>query len=199
MTPVGEYRPESMGKLVVTEFMTLDGVVEDPGGGEGGPYGGWAFKFDRGETGDRLKSDELLAADAQLLGRRTYEGFAQAWPKMNDNDFGRKFNSMPKHVVTSTLTELEWENSQVLEGGVVDGVAELKRRYDGDILVSGSAQLAQALLAHGLVDQLNLMVFPYIAGGGKRLFVGSAPAASFELRSTQQAGQTVFSVYAKPS
>ena len=184
-----------MGKLVITEFITLDGVVEDPGGGEGGPYGGWAFKFDRGENGDRLKFDELLAADAQLLGRRTYEGFAQAWPKMNDNDFGRKFNSMPKHVVTSTLTELEWENSHVLEGGLADGVAELKSRYEGDILVSGSAQLAQALIAQGLVDQLNLMVFPYVAGGGKRLFADGTPPSSFELLELQQAGQTVFLVY----
>jgi dihydrofolate reductase len=186
-----------MGKLVVTEFITLDGVVEDPGGGEGGPYGGWAFKFDRGENGDRLKFDELLAADAQLLGRRTYEGFAQAWPKMNDNDFGRKFNSMPKHVVTSTLHELEWENSHIVDGDLADAVAGLKQRYDGDILVSGSAQLAQALLADGLVDRLHLMVFPYLAGGGKRLFADAMPPASFDLLETQQAGQTVFLVFGR--
>jgi dihydrofolate reductase len=183
-----------MGQLVLTEFITLDGVVEDPGGGEGGPHGGWAFKFDRGDEGNRFKVDELMAADAQLLGRRTYEGFAQAWPKMNADDFGRKFNSMPKHVVTSTLRDLEWENSHVLEGDLHDAVAKLKEQYEGDILVAGSVQLAQALLAAGLVDQLNLMVFPYIAGGGKRLFADGAPA-SLELVETRPAGDTVILVY----
>ena len=185
-----------MGELVVTEFITLDGVVEDPGGAEQSPYGGWAFRFDRGETGDRLKLDELAAADAQLLGRRTYEGFAKAWPAMNSDDFGRRFNSMLKHVVTSTLGELEWEGSSVLEGGL-DGVAALKDRYDGDILVSGSVQLAQALLAAGLVDRLNLMVFPYLAGGGRRLFADGMPSASFELADVHQAGETVFLVYGR--
>jgi len=185
-------RPKCMGNLVITEFITLDGVVEDPGGAEKSAFGGWAFRFDRGENGDRLKFEELVAADAQLLGRRTYEGFAQAWPAMNDNDFGRKFNSMPKHVVTATLTELEWENSHPLGGDLIDAVATLKQRYDGDILVSGSVQLAQALLAAGLADRLNLMVFPYVAGGGKRLFADGAPPASFELVDTEQAGQTVY-------
>jgi hypothetical protein len=118
-----------MGTIVVTEFITLDGVVEDPGGGEGSPYGGWAFGFDRGADGDRFKFDELMAADAQLLGRRAYEGFAQAWPKMNDNDFGRKFNSMPKHVVTSTLHALEWGRLAGPGSGAVRGRrARLRQR-----------------------------------------------------------------------
>jgi dihydrofolate reductase len=173
-----------MGDLVVTEFMTLDGVIEDPGGAEGGPNGGWTFTFDRGPDGDAFKVDELLAADAQLLGRVTYEGFARAWPAMRDDPFGEKMNAMPKFVVSTTLTDASWANSTILRS--VDDVADLKRRYRGDILVAGSATLAQALIARDLVDRLHLMVFPTILGGGKKLFADDGDVKRFEVTGVTQ-------------
>jgi dihydrofolate reductase len=180
-----------MGKLVITEFITLDGTIEDPGGAEQTPYGGFAFKFDQGADGPKFKLDELMAADAQLLGRVTYEGFAKAWPAMNDNPFGEKFNSMPKHVVTSTLDDLEWNNSHVVRGDLAEEIAKLKAQYDGDLLLAGSATLAQSLLRLDLVDQINLMVFPLLAGAGKKLFPQDGSQLPFELAETAQAGQTV--------
>ena len=166
-----------MGKLVVTEFITLDGVFEDPGGAEDFERGGWAFKFTRGPEGDRFKMDELLAADAQLLGRVTYEGFAAAWPKMTDTGFGEKMNSMPKYVVSSTLQEAAWNNSTIIRGSVAEEVPALKERYSGDILVAGSGQLVRALLAAGLVDELRLMIFPVLLGQGRRLCEGTEMTA----------------------
>ena len=131
-----------MGKLVVTEFVSLDGVMEDPGGAEGYEHGGWTFKFDRGVEGDKFKLDELTAADAQLLGRRTYEGFAKAWPTIEDEaGFADKMNSMPKFVVSKTLKSVDWANSTVLSGDLADDVGRLKQQFSGDILVAGSAQL----------------------------------------------------------
>src|SRR5947199_10240244 len=138
-----------MGNLVVTEFVTVDGVFEAPGGGEEFEHGGWAFKFDRGPEGDKFKSDELEAADAQLLGRVTYEGFAKAWPTMEGTgSFGEKMNAMPKFVVSSTLENPEWTNTTVLEGDLAAEVGKLKEQFDGDILVAGSGRLVQALLEH---------------------------------------------------
>jgi dihydrofolate reductase len=161
-----------MGELVVTEFVTLDGVMQDPGGSGEYERGGWAFKFDRGPEGDAFKLDELMASDAQLLGRVTYEGFAKAWPKMEGTgEFGEKFNSMPKYVVSKTLKDPEWNNSHVLDGDdLAADVAGLKQQYEGDILVAGSAQLVQSLLALDLVDELRLMIFPTILGRGRRVF-----------------------------
>jgi dihydrofolate reductase len=161
-----------MAKLVVTEFITLDGVFEDPGGAESFDLGGWAFKFDRGPEGDTFKLDELMAADAQLLGRVTYEGFAAAWPKMGDNPFGEKMNAMPKFVVSGTLKEASWNNSTIVRGELSTEVAALKERFEGDLLVAGSGQLVRGLLNAGLVDELRLMVFPTILGRGKQLFQG---------------------------
>lgn len=159
-----------MGKIVVTEFVSLDGVIEDPGGSENYRHGGWTFEVDRGEEGDKFKLDELLEAEAQLLGRVTYEGFAAAWPAMEDGaGFAEKMNSMPKYVVSSTLREASWENTTILSGELPDEVARLHREIDGVILVAGSAQLVQGLLEHGLVDELRLMVFPVLLGEGKRL------------------------------
>src|SRR5437867_1649960 len=158
-----------MGKIVVTEFGSLDGVVEDPGGSEDFKYGGWSFEYNRGEEGDRFKLDEALATEALLLGRVTYEGFAAAWPS-RDGDFADKFNSMPKYVVSSTLRNPEWNNSKVVEGELAEGVSKLKQEVDGDIVVHGSAQLVQGLLERDLVDELRLMVFPVVLGSGKRLF-----------------------------
>jgi dihydrofolate reductase len=160
-----------MGKIVVTEFVSLDGVMEAPGGGESYRHGGWTFEIDRGAEGNKFKLDELHEAEAQLLGRVTYEGFAAAWPTREDEaGFAEKMNSMPKYVVSSTLEEATWENSTVLRGDVAAEVRKLKEEIEGVILVAGSAQLVQALLEHDLVDELRLMVFPVLLGPGKRLF-----------------------------
>jgi dihydrofolate reductase len=175
--------------VVVTEFVSLDGVMEDPGGAEGYEHGGWTFKFDRGADGDKFKMDELLAADAQLLGRRTYEGFARAWPSIEDEaGFADKMNSMPKFVVSRTLRTAEWNNSTVLDGDLVEDVERLKEQFSGDILVAGSAQLVQGLLQHDLVDELRLMIFPVALGTGKRLFEDGADLRTFDLVETAQLG-----------
>jgi dihydrofolate reductase len=158
-----------MGKIVVTEFISLDGVVEDPGGSEDYRHGGWTFEIDRGEEGNQFKLDETMEAEAQLLGRVTYEGFAEAWLS-REGDFADKFNSMPKYVVSTTLEEAEWSNSTVLRGDLAEEIARLKQEVEGTILIAGSVQLVQALLELGLVDELRLMVFPVLLGEGKRLF-----------------------------
>jgi dihydrofolate reductase len=159
-----------MGKIVVTEFVSLDGVMEDPGGSENFKYGGWSFEYSRGDDGDKFKLDETTASDALLLGRVTYEGFADAWPS-REGPFADKFNEMPKYVVSSTLDQPEWSNTTVVKGDdLAQSVAGLKERHDGDIVVHGSARLAQALLDEDLVDELRLMVFPVVLGTGKRIF-----------------------------
>jgi dihydrofolate reductase len=178
-----------MGKLVVTEFITLDGVIEDPGGSENFDRGGWAFKFGRGQEGDKFKLEETLEAEAQLLGRVTYEGFAAAWPKRTDEvGFAEKMNAMPKYVVSSTLQDLAWNNSTRIDGDVADEVAKLKEQVAGDILVHGSATLVQALVENDLVDQLHLMVFPTVLGAGKRLFDDTSSAKAFQLVESRPVG-----------
>ena len=157
-----------MGRIVVTEFVSLDGVAEDPGGAEDFEYGGWAFEFSRGEEGDAFKLEETRSTGALLLGRRTYEGFAAAWPS-REGEFADLFNALPKYVVSTTLKDPQWTNTTVLDGDLVQEVRRL-REIDGDLVVHGSAQLAQALIANDLVDELRLMVFPVILGTGKRLF-----------------------------
>ena len=160
-----------MGRIVVTEFVSLDGVVEAPGGGEDFKHAGWSFEIDRGEEGNKFKLDETLASDALLLGRVTYEGFAAAWPSRTDEfGFADKFNSMPKYVVSSTLKDPDWNNSTVLKGDVVEAVSKLKEEQDGEVVVHGSPRLVQTLLENDLVDELHLMVFPVVLGSGKRLF-----------------------------
>ena len=158
-----------MGRIVVTEFISLDGVIEAPGGGEKFKYGGWTFKISRGEEGDKFKLDETRSSRALVLGRVTYEGFAAAWPA-REGEFADKFNTMPKYVVSSTLTNPSWSNSTVLKGDVADQVRKLKQKQEGDIVVHGSARLVQTLLENDLVDELRLMVFPVLLGTGKRLF-----------------------------
>jgi dihydrofolate reductase len=162
-----------MGRIVVTEFVSLDGVMEDPGGSEGSTHGAWTFRFDRGADGDQFKLAELEGSEAQLLGRVTYEGFAAAWPTIEDEvGFAEKMNTMPKYVVSTTLRDEDatWDNSTVIRGDVVSEVAALKERLPGDLLVAGSATLVQTLLERGLVDELRLMIFPIVLGTGKRLF-----------------------------
>src|SRR5438552_16206305 len=144
-----------MGRIAVTEFVSLDGVMEDPGGAEDYRYGGWTFEIDRGEEGNKFKLDETLDAEALLLGRVTYEGFAEAWPS-RDGEFADKFNSMPKYVVSSTLDKPGWNNSTVLNGDLGQEIAKLKQEVDGDIVVHGSVRLVQGLLELGLVDELRL-------------------------------------------
>jgi dihydrofolate reductase len=183
-----------MGKIVVTEFVSLDGVIEAPGGGEDYRHGGWTFEINRGGEGDKFKLDELLEADAQLLGRVTYEGFAAAWPSMTDADevgFAEKMNSMPKYVVSSTLAEAEWNNSTVLGGDVAEEVSKLKQDVDGVILVAGSARLVQALVEHDLVDELRLMVFPVILGSGKRLFGDTSDKKPLRLVDSKTVGDGI--------
>ena len=157
-----------MGRIVVTEFVSLDGVMEDPGGAEDFEHGGWTFEIDRGE-GDAFKLEETRATEALLLGRVTYEGFAAAWPS-REGEFADKFNSMPKYVVSSTLQDPEWNNTTVLSGDLTEEVSNMKERHDGDVVVHGSRQLVQALVDRDLVDELRLMVFPVVLGTGKRLF-----------------------------
>ena len=181
-----------MGRIVVTEFVSLDGVVEAPGGGESFKHGGWSFDISRGEEGDKFKLDETLASEALLLGRVTYEGFAAAWPSRADEaGFADKFNSMPKYVVSSTLEDPEWNNSTVLKGDVGEEVAKLKQEQDGDIVVHGSPQLVQTLIEHDLVDEYRLMVFPVVLGSGKRLFGETTDKKSLRLVDSKVVGDGV--------
>src|SRR3954471_1743367 len=183
-------RRPRMGRIVVTEFASLDGVVEDPGGAEDFKYGGWSFEISRGDEGDKFKLDETFASDALLLGRVTYEGFAAAWPS-RDGEFADKFNSMPKYVVSSTLEDPTWTNSTVLSGDLAEEVTKLKQQVDGDIVVHGSVQLVQALIQHDLVDELRLMVFPVVLGDGKRLFGETSDKKPLKLTSSKMVGDGV--------
>ncbi|HEY7562984.1 MAG TPA: dihydrofolate reductase family protein [Gaiellaceae bacterium] len=186
-----------MGRIVVTEFVSLDGVIEDPGGSESFEHGGWSFQFSRGEEGDRFKLDETMGSEALLLGRVTYEGFAAAWPS-RDGEFADKFNAMPKYVVSSTLGEPEWANTTVLTGDVAAAVSTLRQEQDGDVVVHGSAMLAQALLENGLVDELRLMVFPVVLGSGKRLF-GASGMKRLQLADSKSVGDGVMILVYRPA
>jgi len=187
-----------MGKIVVTEFISLDGVIEDPGGSEDFEHGGWSFEISRGDEGDRFKLDELMESDALLLGRTTYEGFADAWPS-REGEFADKFNQMPKYVVSESMDEAEWENSTVIGGDDLAGeVAKLKESHDGDVVVHGSGTLARALLDQGLVDELRLMVFPVVLGSGKRLF-GDSGKQALKLADSRTVGDGVAILVYEPA
>jgi dihydrofolate reductase len=186
-----------MGRIVVTEFVSLDGVMEAPGG-EDFKYKAWTFDFDRGEDGNKFKLDETHDSEALLLGRVTYEGFAAAWPS-RDGEFADKFNSMPKYVVSSTLEDPEWNNSTVLKGDVVEEVSKLKQAQDGDIYVHGSCQLAQTLLEHDLVDELHLMVFPVVLGTGKRLFGETSDKKPLRLTDSKTVGDGIAILIYQPA
>jgi dihydrofolate reductase len=179
-----------VGRIVVTEFVSLDGVMEDPGGSENFKYGGWTFEISRGDEGDKFKLDETMSSEALLLGRRTYEGFAEAWPS-RDGEFADRFNSMPKYVVSSTLDDPEWSNSTVLNGDLAEESRRVRDEHEGDIVVHGSAQLVQGLLENDLVDELRLMVFPVVLGDGKRLFGETSGKKPLRLKSTQTVGDGV--------
>jgi dihydrofolate reductase len=183
-----------MGRIVVSEFVSLDGVMEDPGGAEGFKHAGWTFRFNRGAEGDRFKLEELQQAEAQLLGRVTYQAFARAWPTMEDPvGFADKMNSMPKYVVSTTLGDGDatWENSTVIRGDVVRELAALRERLEGDLLVAGSATLVQTLIEHALVDEIRLMVFPIVLGSGKRLFGEVSEPPTMVLHNIQTVGEGI--------
>ena len=187
-----------MGRIVVTEFVSLDGVVEGPGGGEDFKYGGWSLEINRGDEGDKFKLDETLAAEALLLGRVTYEGFAKAWPS-REGEFADKFNSMPKYVVSSTLTDPEWKNTTVLGSDLAAEVKKVRDEHQGDVVVHGSPRLVQALLKHDLVDELRLMVFPVVLGAGKRLFGGTSDKKSLRLVDSKIVGDGVAILVYQPA
>jgi dihydrofolate reductase len=166
-----------MRKVVASIFVTVDGVMEDPGGAEGFELGGWSFKYG-GRSDDDLQhaGDLLRASDALLLGRVTYEGFAKAWPGMQGGDwYAEKMNSMPKYVVSSTLEKAEWNNSTIVKSDFAKEVANLKKQPGENILVFGSGELVNGLLEHGLLDEIRLLVHPVVLGRGKRLFADGSP------------------------
>ena len=187
-----------MAKIIVTEFVSLDGVMEDPGGAEDFKHGGWTFEIPRGEEGDQFKLDETMESDALLLGRVTYEGFAAAWPT-REGGFADKFNAMPKYVVSSTLGAADWNNSTVLEGDAVEAVRKLREEQDGNIVVHGSATLVQALLENDLVDELRLMVFPVVLGAGRRLFGETTDKKRLDLVESRTVGDGVAILIYRPA
>jgi dihydrofolate reductase len=178
-----------MGKVVVSQFMTVDGVIDAPGGGEAFELGGWAFQFDRGDEGNQFKLEELQKADALLLGRVTYQGFANAWPSRTDEfGFADRINTMPKYVVSSTLDKAEWTNSTVIRGNIPEEVAKLRRQPGGDILINGSPGLVSLLMDHDLIDEFRLMVFPVVLNAGKRLFNEGHKVAKLRLVESRPVG-----------
>ncbi|MEI8412114.1 MULTISPECIES: dihydrofolate reductase family protein [unclassified Kribbella] len=178
-----------MGNIVVTTFSSLDGVVQAPGG-EDFKYANWTFDFDRGEDGEKFKEDEAFGADALLIGRKTYEGFAAAWPSY-EGELADKYNGMPKYVVSSTLTDPSWNNTRVLSGDVRSEVAKLKEEVSGEIQVPGSIQLAQELIAADLVDEIHLMTFPVILGTGRKLFGETPDKTRWKLTKSLTVGEGV--------
>jgi dihydrofolate reductase len=158
-------------RVVVTEYMSLDGVIEDPVGMENSGLGNWTGPFARGPKGDQFKHDELFASDALLLGRRTYDGFAAVWPTIKDTTgFSERINAMPKFVASSKTPDASWHNSTVISRDLIDEVRALRQRFARNILIYGSASLTQALIPAGLVDEVRLMVYPTVLGRGKRVF-----------------------------
>ncbi len=179
-----------MRKIIVSEFVTLDGVMEDPGGSEKTKRGGWAFQFERGPEGDKFKLDEVMESEAMLLGRITYEGFAEAWPA-REGEFADKMNNMPKYVVSTTLKKAEWANTKVINANIVDEIARLKAQPGGDILVAGSRTLVDTLIQHNLVDEYRLMVYPVILGSGKRLFEDGSNRIALKLTEARPIGDGI--------
>jgi dihydrofolate reductase len=158
-------------KIVATQYVSLDGVMQDPVGMEGSGLGDWTGPFARGPEGDKFKVDELFASDAVLLGRTTYEAFAAVWPEVEDETgFADRINSLPKFVVSNTLKEAGWNNSTIVSGDIVEKIRALKEEPGGDILVYGSTVLLHRLMPYGLIDSYSLMVYPTVLGRGKRLF-----------------------------
>jgi len=180
-----------MGTIIVTEYTSLDGVIEGPGGGESFKHAGWTFEYKRGPEGDKFKLAEALDAEALLLGRVTYEGFAAAWPTRSD-PFADKLNSMPKYVVSTSLREARWNNSTILRD--VDAVRTVAAGIKGSMVVYGSSRLTQALIERDLVDEVRLMIFPLVLGGGRRLFSETGNKRGFRLRDSKVFGDGIVMV-----
>jgi dihydrofolate reductase len=188
-----------MGKIVVSQLVSVDGVSDDPAGVEGFERGGWTFELDpdgervdlRGEEGDEFNASETRDSAALLLGRKTYEVFAGVWPQQEGRPLADNLNSMPKYVVSSTLEDAKWNNSTVLSGETTEEVGRLKREIDGEILVYGSTRLVRTLIERGLVDELRLMVHPVVVGAGKRLFGETSAKQPLRLVDTKTVGDGV--------
>jgi dihydrofolate reductase len=181
-----------MGKIIISENVTLDGVVQDPTGDEGSRVGGW---FGLVENRDReewakVKLDEALGAEALLLGRRTYEFFAARWP-LRSGRWADQLNSLPKYVVSATLQDPHWNNSTVLTGDVIHEVSKLSRKVNGDIVVYASFQLVHKLIEHDLFDELRLMIYPFVLGVGERLFVEASGKKRIDLIGTRTVGDSL--------
>lgn len=174
-----------MRKIIVSEFITIDGVIEDPGGAENSPYGGWSFSYWNDEA-EKYKHEELFSSDALLLGRETYQGFAAAWPSMTDeNGFADRMNSLPKYVVSNTLEKTEWNNSKIIKDNIIEEIQKLKEQPGQSIFIFGSGQLIHTLREHDLIDEYRLMVHPVVIGGGKKLFQDLAEQKSMKLVQTE--------------
>jgi dihydrofolate reductase len=186
-----------MGRIVVTEYISVDGVVEAPSGTEAFERVGWTDDFSRGPEGDAFKVEETMDSDALLLGRVTYDAFAAVWPHL-EGAFADRFNTMPKYVVSSTLESPEWTNTTVLRGDVVAAVTTLREQHERDIVVHGSARLAQTLIQHDLVDELRLLVYPVLVGAGKRLFTGTPHKQNLRLVEARTFGDGVHLVVYRP-
>lgn len=186
-------------KIVVTEYVTLDGVMEDPGGGDKTGHGGWSFQFWSDEAA-KYKYDELFSSDALLLGRVTYEGFAKAWPTMTGTgDFGERMNGIPKYVVSTTLKDLSWNNSRLIKGNVAEEIAKLKQQPGQAILIAGSAALVNSLIPYHLIDEYRLMVHPVVVGGGKRLFKDGSAIQSLKLIETRTFASGIVVLHYQPA
>jgi len=181
-----------MGMIVISENVSLDGVIEDPAGGEGFARGGWVGRVgDRGrEEAAEILLEEARRADALLLGRHSYEFFAGRWPSRS-GALADRLNSLPKYVISSTLEDPPWSSSTVLKGGVADEVAKLKQELDGEILIYASFQLVRMLLEHDLVDELRLMVYPVVLGAGRRLFGQTADKVPMRLLYARTVGDSL--------
>lgn len=195
-----------MGNIIVSEFMSLDGVVQAPGGPDedrsgGFEHGGWQFQFESGPEGDEFKLNEVLESAALLLGRTTYDIFAAYWPTVDSDDhpMAAKLNSMPKYVASRSLTDVEWNNSTLIEGNVSDEISTLNREVAGDILVYGSAQLVHTLMEHNLVDEYRLMTYPIILGSGKRLFGETSDTTTLQLVDTKTVGSGIVILTYQPA
>ncbi len=188
-----------MRKLVVSEYVTLDGVMEDPGGAEKSKHGGWSFQYWSPEAA-KYKFDELFESDALLLGKTTYEGFAKAWPSMKDAEgFADRMNSIPKYVVSTTLKQLTWNNSHKVQGDIPKEIYKLKQQSGKNILLAGSAQLAQMLTQHNLVDEYRLMVHPIVVGGGKRVFKDGSEIKKLNLIDSKQFAKGIVVLHYTPA
>jgi dihydrofolate reductase len=179
-----------MGRIVISENVSLDGVIEDPAGVEGFRLGGWFFQTDRGADGEKLTLDKTLGTEALLLGRRSYEFFAATWPTRG-GALADRLNGLPKYVVSSTLEDLDWNNSTVLKGDVIEEASKLKRQLDGDIVVLGSRRLARTLIEHDVVDELRLMIYPVLLGAGALLFGETGDKRPMRLVDTQTVGDGI--------